>query len=132
MATQHGDTNKEPKILKTLEQYFDGLGKMTQFFVLVGGVFLFFGVHNLLQETMMAIDGFNFGIMLGYMEVFGYVSFVVCCCRRRRWYLFFLLMWTDRHLYYLMFVFFGYHLSFEHRCVHTHTHKMTHSTFPFP
>lgn len=53
------------------EQKFEALGKTAQFVMLVGGVFLFFGIHNLLQETMMSIDGFKFGIMLGYMEVLG-------------------------------------------------------------
>ena len=42
-----------------------------QFAVLACGVFFFFGVHNLLQEAMMNVPGFNFGVMLGYMEVFG-------------------------------------------------------------
>jgi solute carrier family 35 (adenosine 3'-phospho 5'-phosphosulfate transporter), member B3 len=54
-----------------LEKKFELLGKATQFLLLVGGVFLFFGIHNLLQETMMSIKGFQFGIMLGYMEVLG-------------------------------------------------------------
>jgi solute carrier family 35 (adenosine 3'-phospho 5'-phosphosulfate transporter), member B3 len=54
-----------------LEKRFELLGKATQFLLLVGGVFLFFGIHNLLQETMTSIKGFEFGIMLGYMEVLG-------------------------------------------------------------
>ena len=45
-----------------------------QFAVLACGVFFFFGIHNLLQEAMMNVKGFTFGVMLGYMEVFGYVS----------------------------------------------------------
>lgn len=64
-------TQKGIQVLAMLEQQFEQLGKTAQFLLLVGGVFLFFGIHNLLQETMMSIDGFNFGIMLGYMEVFG-------------------------------------------------------------
>ena len=58
-------------LLSHLEQKYEALGKTVQFLLLVGGVFLFFGIHNLLQETMMSIEGFNFGIMLGYMEVLG-------------------------------------------------------------
>ena len=70
MATHHGDANKHHFLAK-FEKHFDRLDKPAQFGLLVGAVFFFFGIHNLLQETMMAIDGFNFGIMLGYMEVFG-------------------------------------------------------------
>ena len=70
MATHDGDANKHT-FRFALEKRYESLGQAGQFLLLVGGVFLFFGIHNLLQETMMAIDGFNFGIMLGYMEVFG-------------------------------------------------------------
>ena len=49
----------------------EGLSPPLQFAVLACGVFFFFGVHNLLQEAMMNVPGFNFGVMLGYMEVFG-------------------------------------------------------------
>jgi solute carrier family 35 (adenosine 3'-phospho 5'-phosphosulfate transporter), member B3 len=58
-------------IWTSLEQKFERLGPAVQFLLLVGGVFFFFGVHNLLQETMMSIEGFKFGIMLGFMEVLG-------------------------------------------------------------
>jgi hypothetical protein len=50
---------------------FEGLSPKLQFTLLGCGVFLFFGAHNYLQEAMMNIPGFNFGVMLGYMEVFG-------------------------------------------------------------
>jgi adenosine 3'-phospho 5'-phosphosulfate transporter B3 len=50
---------------------FEDLSPTLQFTVLACGVFLFFGAHNYLQEAMMNIPGFNFGVMLGYMEVFG-------------------------------------------------------------
>lgn len=49
----------------------DQLSPTMQFSVLAVGVFLFFGVHNLLQEAMMNIPGFKFGVMLGYLEVLG-------------------------------------------------------------
>jgi hypothetical protein len=42
-----------------------------QFSLLACGLFLFWGLHNLLQEAMMNIEGFKFGVMLGYMEVLG-------------------------------------------------------------
>lgn len=34
-------------------------------------VFLFFGIHNVLQEAMINTEGFKFGVMLGWMEVLG-------------------------------------------------------------
>ena len=34
-------------------------------------MFFFFAIHNLLQEAIMNLDGFHFGVMLGYMEVLG-------------------------------------------------------------
>eukprot|EP00538_Stauroneis_constricta_P013415 CAMPEP_0119546220 /NCGR_PEP_ID=MMETSP1352-20130426/730_1 /TAXON_ID=265584 /ORGANISM="Stauroneis constricta, Strain CCMP1120" /LENGTH=337 /DNA_ID=CAMNT_0007590897 /DNA_START=14 /DNA_END=1027 /DNA_ORIENTATION=+ len=51
--------------------WLDGLPTTVQFSVLSCGVFLFFGIHNFLQEAMMRFDGFEFGVMLGFMEVFG-------------------------------------------------------------
>lgn len=50
---------------------FDSLSPALQFSVLACGVFFFFGIHNILQEAMMKIDGFEFGVMLGHMEVVG-------------------------------------------------------------
>jgi adenosine 3'-phospho 5'-phosphosulfate transporter B3 len=52
----------------------DALSPTQQFIILGCGVFVFFGTHNVLQEAMMKIPGFEFGVMLGYMEVVGYVS----------------------------------------------------------
>lgn len=49
----------------------DKLSKPMQFALLGSGVFFFFGIHNILQEAMMKVPGFNFGVMLGYMEVIG-------------------------------------------------------------
>lgn len=51
--------------------WLDQMGTTTQFSVLAGGVFFFFGIHNYLQEAIMHIPGFKFGVMLGYLEVFG-------------------------------------------------------------
>jgi adenosine 3'-phospho 5'-phosphosulfate transporter B3 len=50
---------------------FEGLPPNFQFITLVLGVFLFFGVHNFLQEAIMHVDGFSYGVMLGYFEVTG-------------------------------------------------------------
>ena len=51
--------------------YLDNKSPTFQFIVLAAGVFFFFGAHNYLQEAMMTIPGFRFGVMLGYMKVFG-------------------------------------------------------------
>lgn len=56
---------------KAFPHSFESLSPATQFLILACGVFLFFGLHNLLQEAIMAVDGFEYGVMLGYMEVLG-------------------------------------------------------------
>lgn len=50
---------------------FEALPPNFQFAVLVAGVFLFFGIHNFLQEAIMNVKGFSYGVMLGYFEVAG-------------------------------------------------------------
>ena len=50
---------------------FERLNPSVQLGVLACGVFLFFGIHNYLQEAIMNIPGFHFGVMLGYLEVLG-------------------------------------------------------------
>mmetsp|Transcript_437 Transcript_437/g.862 ORF Transcript_437/g.862 Transcript_437/m.862 type:complete len:449 (-) Transcript_437:24-1370(-) len=50
---------------------FDSLPRTRQFVFLTMGMFLFFGAHNVLQEAMMKVEGFHYGVMLGYMEVLG-------------------------------------------------------------
>lgn len=58
------DTSKKGGMLESLppEQ---------QFIILAILMFLFFGVHNVLQEAIMKFEGFTYGVMLGYMEVVG-------------------------------------------------------------
>ena len=51
--------------------WLDRFAPPVQFSILACGVFLFFGCHNLLQEAMMNVPGFRFGVMLGYLEVLG-------------------------------------------------------------
>jgi hypothetical protein len=53
------------------DHWFEKLSSPIQFSVLVCGVFFFFGIHNYLQEAIMSIPGFRFGVMLGYLEVLG-------------------------------------------------------------
>ena len=50
---------------------FDHLGKTQQFAILTVAMFVFFGAHNVLQEATMKVEGFTYGVMLGYMEVLG-------------------------------------------------------------
>jgi len=46
------------------------LSPRQQFAGLTATMFLFFGIHNVLQEAMMKVPGFH-GVMLSYMEVVG-------------------------------------------------------------
>ena len=50
---------------------FESAPQSLQFSILVCGVFFFFGVHNLLQEAIMHVPGFKYGVMLGFFEVLG-------------------------------------------------------------
>jgi len=61
---------------------FEQLTPNLQFAVLVFGVFLFFGTHNYLQEAIMSVEGFSYGVMLGYFEVLGVA---VCSFVERRY-----------------------------------------------
>jgi adenosine 3'-phospho 5'-phosphosulfate transporter B3 len=54
-----------------LSAKLDTLPKAAQFLTLALCVFFFFGIHNVLQEAMINTDGFQFGVMLGWMEVLG-------------------------------------------------------------
>ena len=49
----------------------DSLSSSEQLLILSITMFLFFGAHNLLQEAIMKIPDFKYGVMLGYMEVLG-------------------------------------------------------------
>mmetsp|Transcript_20132 Transcript_20132/g.45617 ORF Transcript_20132/g.45617 Transcript_20132/m.45617 type:complete len:396 (-) Transcript_20132:33-1220(-) len=44
---------------------------MPQYLFFASGVMIFFGLHNYLQEAIMNIEGFEYGVMLGTMEVLG-------------------------------------------------------------
>jgi len=70
------NTNTSPTIMEDkntgqLGSNFEKFSPPLQFALLGSGVFFFFGIHNILQEAMMKIPGFNYGVMLGYMEVIG-------------------------------------------------------------
>lgn len=67
---------------KTRQHWFESLSSPLQFSILALGVFFFFGVHNYLQEAIMAVPGFDFGVMLGYLEVLGVT---ICSFLERRY-----------------------------------------------
>jgi len=54
-----------------VEVHFNSLSKSIQLILLTVGMFIFFGTHNILQEAIMKLPDFNYGVMLGYMEVVG-------------------------------------------------------------
>ena len=54
-----------------LSSKLETLPHSVQFITLALCVFLFFGIHNVLQEAMINTEGFKFGVMLGWMEVLG-------------------------------------------------------------
>lgn len=54
----------------SLTVIFEALSPSFQFSILAGAMFIFFGIHNILQEAMMKVPGFP-GVMLGWMEVVG-------------------------------------------------------------
>lgn len=60
---------------------FDSFSETRQLTILAVTMFVCFGVHNLLQEAIINTDGFHFGIILAYMEVFGVT---VCSYIERR------------------------------------------------
>ncbi len=62
--------NKNDADSSQLPVWIEALPQSQQFVLLSGCMFLFFGVHNLLQEAIMKVPGFE-GVMLSYMEVLG-------------------------------------------------------------
>lgn len=75
--------NNERQAAETKEiNWFESLTSPMQFFVLASGVYIFFGLHNYLQEAIMAVPGFKFGVMLGHLEVLGVT---VCSFLERRY-----------------------------------------------
>ena len=72
--------NNEQEQIK--QHWFETLNTPTQFSVLAAGVFFFFGIHNYLQEAIMSVPDFRFGVMLGWLEVFGVT---ICSFIERRY-----------------------------------------------
>eukprot|EP00978_Attheya_sp_CCMP212_P019966 scaffold56715_cov36-Attheya_sp.AAC.1 len=69
----HNRTGAMASLAKWIDS-FETLGTTTQFTILSVVMFISFGVHNVLQEAMLKLEGFTYGVMLGYMEVLGYVQ----------------------------------------------------------
>ena len=65
----HSEDGTPPPTQKA--SFIDSLPETSQFVILSFLMFLFFGAHNVLQEAMTALPGFEYGVMLGYMEVIG-------------------------------------------------------------
>ncbi len=49
---------------------YETMSPSQQFIFLTVSMFFFFGIHNLLQEAIVKVPGFE-GVMLTYMEVLG-------------------------------------------------------------
>ncbi|GKY90423.1 hypothetical protein MPSEU_000016100 [Mayamaea pseudoterrestris] len=82
-AIVQNHNNHHAAFLSNRPAFFDGLSPTVQFAILSCGVILFFGLHNYLQEAIMSVSGFRYGVMLGYMEVLG----VAVCSLLERTYL---------------------------------------------
>ena len=71
ISISNNNNNNNNQHHNTTDHWFEKLSSPIQFSLLVCGVFFFFGIHNYLQEAIMSIPGFRFGVMLGYLEVLG-------------------------------------------------------------
>ena len=67
LGSSDGPTEQQ----KDRQNWFEKQSPPLQLLVLASGVFIFFGIHNFLQEAIMSIQDFRFGVMLGYFEVLG-------------------------------------------------------------
>jgi len=63
--------NNNSQVKNENHDWLDSLPRSMQLIILTLGMCVFFGVHNLLQEAIMKLPNFTFGVMLGYMEVLG-------------------------------------------------------------
>mmetsp|Transcript_13141 Transcript_13141/g.17181 ORF Transcript_13141/g.17181 Transcript_13141/m.17181 type:complete len:351 (+) Transcript_13141:59-1111(+) len=68
---KRGRVNKSERKFPSMMQIVSTLIDAKESIILTLSMFFFFAIHNLLQEAIMGIDGFEFGIMLGYFEVLG-------------------------------------------------------------
>jgi len=77
LIEKNSDDEKEIDlgVAKRKTSFIDSLPPTPQFLFLTFFMFVFFGTHNILQEAMMKMPNFEYGLMLGYMEVFGVTLF---------------------------------------------------------
>jgi len=68
---KRGRVNTSERKFPSMMQIVSTLIEAKESIILTLSMFFFFAIHNLLQEAIMGIDGFEFGIMLGYFEVLG-------------------------------------------------------------
>jgi len=64
------------------QHIFKSLSPTTQFTLLAVSMIILFSIHNVLQEAIMKLPNFKYGVMLGYMEVLGVT---VCSFLERRY-----------------------------------------------
>jgi hypothetical protein len=70
-STKQSWKNKNDASTNQIPAFLEVLPQSQQFVILSCSMFLFFGAHNLLQEAIMKVPGFEHGVMLSYMEVLG-------------------------------------------------------------
>ena len=58
-------------MIESIGQLYTSSNRYVKFWFLAIGIMFFFGCHNYMQELIMTLPGFKFGIVLGYLEVFG-------------------------------------------------------------
>jgi len=64
------------------QHIFKSLSPTSQFALLSVSMIILFSIHNVLQEAIMKLPNFKYGVMLGYMEVLGVT---VCSFLERRY-----------------------------------------------
>ena len=86
MVSNNTDKMRDVESLKNDNATPGGAGanaSQSELIMLSLTMFICFGIHNLLQEAIMKVPGFTFGMMLGYMEVLG----VAACSFMERTYI---------------------------------------------
>jgi len=73
---RHPSSSKSATIAKDAaaednQHIFKSLSSTNQFALLSISMIILFSVHNVLQEAIMKLPNFKYGVMLGYMEVLG-------------------------------------------------------------
>jgi len=82
---QKAQNNPGESTMARQETRKDKLPPWMHFTIISMAVFVFFGIHNVLQEAMMKVPGFQNAVMLGYFEVLGVTicSYIERVCFRK-------------------------------------------------